>query len=242
MSSQPAPGDAGSASDMDPAVIEAQIEATREEMSETIEAIEERLAPEHLVEQATEAVRELAGQATTAIGEATADKAHQLARQTRETAPRVRGDLVSVITQNPVPAALIAIGIGWLWKRQSGSAGSSRYASYDASGVETGQHDRSSGQAQGRWQIVEANPLAAGALGLVLGGIAGLIIPETEKEHQLMGETRDRLMNEARMAGSQAMGSVQEQVQAVAEQAIQTVTDKAHDVLPSSGKTSEKSG
>jgi len=210
-------------------------------MSETIEAIEERLAPEHLVEQATDAVRELAGQASTAIREATADKADQIARQTRETAPRVRGDLVSTITHNPVPAALIAIGVAWLWKRQSGSAARSRYAAYDAYGVASGHHDQSDGQAPGLWQMVETNPLAAGALGLVLGGITGLIIPETEKEHQVMGETRDRLMNEARIAGSQAIGSVQEQVQAVAEQAIQTVTDKAQDVLPTRGSQSGES-
>jgi len=245
MSDPRASSDAGSAEESDPAVIEAQIEATREEMSETIAAIEERLAPEHLVEQATDAVRELAGQATTAIGEATADKAQQLVRQTRETTPRVGGDLVSTITHNPVPAALIAIGAAWLWKRQSGRSGSSRYAAYDAYGVGGGQHNQSGEQARGLWQMVETNPLAAGALGLVLGGITGLIIPETEKEHQLMGEARDRLMNEARMAGSQAIGSVQEQVQervqAVAEQAIQTVTNKAQGVLPSSGKKSGES-
>jgi hypothetical protein len=241
MSDPRARSDAESASESDPAVIEAQIEATREEMSETIEAIEERLAPERLVDQATDAVRELAGQATTAIGEATADKAHQIARQTRETAPRVRGDLVSVITQNPVPAALIAIGVGLLWKRQAGGSASSHRASFDRYGVERERQDPSGGQAQGLWQMVEANPLAAGVLGLVLGGIAGLLIPETEKEHQVMGETRDRLMTEARMAGSQAIGNVQEQVQGVAEQAIQAVTDKAQDVLPTRGTTSGES-
>src|SRR5215210_1168388 len=176
MSDPRAPVVAGSASESDPAVIEAEIEATRQEMSETIEAIEERLAPEHLVEQATDAVRELAGQATTAVREATADKAGQIARQTRETAPRVRGDLVSTITHNPVPAALIAIGVGWLWKRQFGSAGSSRYAAYDASGVESGHYIQSGAQAQGLWQMIETNPLAVGALSLVLGGITGLII------------------------------------------------------------------
>jgi hypothetical protein len=140
-----------------------------------------------------------------------------------------------------VPAALIAIGVAWLWKRQSGSSGSSRYAAYDAYGVGGGQHDQSGEQAWGLWQMVETNPLAAGALGLVLGGITGLIIPETEKEHQLMGETRDRLMNEARIVGSQAIGSVQEQVQAVAEEAVQAVTDKARDVLPTRGSQSGES-
>jgi uncharacterized protein YjbJ (UPF0337 family) len=236
MSDPRAPGDAGAASEMDPAVIEAQIEATREEMSETIAAIEERLAPEHLVEQATGAVRELAGQATSALSEATAGKAQQVAVQTRETAERVRGGLWSTTTQNPIPGTLIAIGLGWLWRQQARSSGRHR-----ADGLPQAMGGQRQQSEQGLWRMVETNPLAAGALGLVLGGIVGLIIPETEKEHQVMGETRDRLMHEARMAGSQAIGGVQEQVQAVAEQAIQTVTGKAQDVLPSSGKTSGES-
>jgi hypothetical protein len=238
MSSPHARSDEESASASDPAMIEAEIETTREEMSETIEAIQDRLAPEHLAEQAADAVRELAGQATTAVGEMTADKAQQMARQTRETAPRVRGGLWSTITHNPVPAALIAIGVGWLWKRQSGSATSSDYASYDAYGVERESQDRYSGRAQGLWQKLETNPLALGALSLVLGAITGLVVPETEKEHQLMGETRDRTVGRAQ---ERLLGSVQEQVQAVAEQAIQTVTDTAQDVLPTRGTTSEES-
>jgi hypothetical protein len=57
-------------------------------------------------------------------------------------------------------------------------------------------------QAQGFWQMVESNPVAVGALGTVLGGVAGLLIPETEKEHQLMGETRDRVIGSVQeMAG-----------------------------------------
>ena len=57
-------------------------------------------------------------------------------------------------------------------------------------------------QAQGFWQMMESNPVAVGALGTVLGGVAGLLIPETEKEHQLMGETRDRVVgNVQEMAG-----------------------------------------
>ncbi len=54
-----------------------------------------------------------------------------------------------------------------------------------------------------------------------------------------MGETRDRLMNDVRIAGNQAVGSVQERVldsvQEVAELAVETVMDKVQGVMPKSG-------
>jgi hypothetical protein len=57
-------------------------------------------------------------------------------------------------------------------------------------------------QAQGFWHMVEANPVAVAALGTVLGGVAGLLIPETEKENQLLGEARDRVVGSVQeMAG-----------------------------------------
>ena len=47
-------GTSGSAADADPEVIAADIEATREEMRLNIEAIQERLDPQQLSQQATE--------------------------------------------------------------------------------------------------------------------------------------------------------------------------------------------
>jgi ElaB/YqjD/DUF883 family membrane-anchored ribosome-binding protein len=41
------------------------------------------------------------------------------------------------------------------------------------------------------------NPMAAGAVALAIGMAAGLIIPETQREHQAMGRTRDRLIDKA---------------------------------------------
>jgi hypothetical protein len=248
----------------------------------------------------------------------------------------VRGDLWTTIKRNPVPAALAAIGIGWLWSNRSGGesqhssharygnfrgethsdwhyqtsgAGSPYYGSYGteggygssgsiagygSSGTHGHQYDQQSGQgqqggriqemggqiagqaqervgqvqekasqvvgqagqavgqagqvvgqagqvvgqvpyqmreragqvqqqAQGFWQMVESNPVAVGALGTVLGGVAGLLIPETEKEHQLMGETRDRVI-----------GSVQ-------EMAGETVA-KAQRVAEEAGKSAMEAG
>jgi hypothetical protein len=83
----------------------------------------------------------------------------------------------------------------------------------------------------GLWQTLEENPLMIGAATLALGVIAGLAIPETEKEHELMGETRDRLFEEVKEAGQQTL----EKGKHVAE----AVADKVKDEVKNAGLTPE---
>ncbi|HET9227826.1 MAG TPA: DUF3618 domain-containing protein, partial [Thermoanaerobaculia bacterium] len=56
----------------------------------------------------------------------------------------------------------------------------------------------------GFWQTMEERPLALGAAAIALGVVAGLMIPSTRKEDELMGETRDRLMERAKEVGEEA--------------------------------------
>ena len=83
----------------------------------------------------------------------------------------------------------------------------------------------------GLWQTLEENPLMVGAATLAVGVIAGLLIPETEKENELMGETRDRLVEEVKEAGQQTL----EKGKHVAE----AVADKVKDEVKSAGLTPE---
>jgi hypothetical protein len=83
----------------------------------------------------------------------------------------------------------------------------------------------------GLWQTLEENPLMVGAATLALGVIAGLAIPETEKENELMGETRDRLVEEVKEAGQQTL----EKGKHVAE----AVADKVKDEVKNAGLTPE---
>jgi uncharacterized protein YjbJ (UPF0337 family) len=83
----------------------------------------------------------------------------------------------------------------------------------------------------GLWQTLEENPLIIGAATLAVGVIAGLLIPETEKENELMGETRDRLVEEVKEAGQQTL----EKGKHVAE----AVADKVKDEVKSAGLTPE---
>ena len=57
----------------------------------------------------------------------------------------------------------------------------------------------------GFWQAMEENPLVVGAAVLALGLFIGLAIPSTDPEDELMGETRDRLLDNVKEAGYQAL-------------------------------------
>ena len=74
---------------------------------------------------------------------------------------------------------------------------------------------------QGQWQaetMLNENPLAMAALALGVGAAVGLAIPETQREKELMGEQRDKLVEKASEVATQALDETQTKVQDVAEQ------------------------
>ena len=79
--------------------IRRDIAHTRAEMAETMYVIRHRLSPEHLKQQAKDAT---VGRAKEAV-----DDARHQAKGFRESA-------METIRQNPVPAAMVALGLGWL--------------------------------------------------------------------------------------------------------------------------------
>ena len=89
------------------AATRAEIERTRADMSETVDAIQERLSPENLKEQAKDTIKE-----------ATVGRAQEAG-----------SGIVETIRANPLPAALTGIGLGWLLvsARRSGGSGQTRY-------------------------------------------------------------------------------------------------------------------
>jgi hypothetical protein len=291
-----------------PTILTEDIEQTRAEMSETIDAIQDRLDPERLtnqavgaatevtvqardaakdvakyaIDEAKQAVRELADQATTAVRRSTIERVEHMAVNTRDSAQGAGTDLWSLVQHNPIPAALAGIGLGWLWMKRSSAAptgyGRSDYgyagynAGYSPGGPMTGMTDTAqqlaSGAQQRATQVVDqtqqmassiagraentagqmqdttmsiaegisANPIALGALGLALGAAAALILPETEQEDQLLGETRDRVMDRVQNAA----GQTAEKVQRVAAEARQSAMReaKAEGLAPAAGSAS----
>lgn len=324
-----------------PGDVQGEIEQTRAEMSSTLEAIQEKLNPTQLKDQAKDVVQDAAEQAKQLVQDAAKTAAEQAkevvheavqdaAEQAKavvhaatqdakdavhdatvgraeeavsEATERVRGMgsiMLDTIKQNPVPAALAGIGLGWLFlKRSDGnSTGTPRSASTstgarrltstntgtparrgqeqqwsgsyprnDSSNYGTSQSgdgmveqakDRLSGAVdqvqdkasrvsdqvqdkagrvtdqvqdaashvadtvQNRTERVsnqfqrmqEESPLALGALALAAGVTAGLLLPTTEHEDELVGQARDRVMHKAR----ETVKEVQPKVEGIVEE------------------------
>ena len=120
----------GSAEDYDDQTeqIRAEIEDTRAEMSQTINEIQERLSPEHLVGQVKETVREATIGKVERVME-TISEATEPARQAMGragTAIAETGKTVgNSMWKNPIPVALIGLGVGLLVMRSRGNGGDS---------------------------------------------------------------------------------------------------------------------
>jgi gas vesicle protein len=69
----------------------------------------------------------------------------------------------------------------------------------------------------GFWQTMEENPLMVGAATLALGVIVGLVLPSTDREDELMGETRDHLLDQAKETGQQMLDKSKHVAEAVAD-------------------------
>lgn len=74
------------------------------------------------------------------------------------------------------------------------------------------------------------SPLVIGAAALALGLAAGLAIPATEKEAELVGDTRDHLMDKVRDVAEDTKSKVQQVAERVIDQAETTAKDSAHEV------------
>jgi len=127
------------------AAARADIELTRAEMTSTIDEIQGRLDPEvlsehardtahdvtdyavreakeaareitdHAIEQATEAVHEITGQARAALREATIGKVEIMAHTASESVGGLRQSVFDTIKANPMPAALVGLGVSWMF-------------------------------------------------------------------------------------------------------------------------------
>jgi len=155
--------------------IKAEIEQTRSEMSETIEAIQDRLSPSRMLDRAKDSVREatvetvdkvknVASRAGSSVGD--------VAGQTREAA----NVAVGRIRENPIPVALLGVGLAWMAMRARSSARRSS-GTYDTETdyawtepqwqAETAYGSGS--RTQSVWDLVSQNPLPIAVTAVSIG-------------------------------------------------------------------------
>jgi len=157
--------------------IREEIEETRGEMSETIDAIQEKLKPRNIVANAAESVKSAATERVRDMADTASHTAQQAMDYTRERASGMAG----TARQNSIPLALIGVGAAWLLTKGSRSGGRSRdrraYGNFGTYGYE---RDRTRDQEQygdegdggGFMARIRQNPVPAALAGVGLTWLA----------------------------------------------------------------------
>jgi ElaB/YqjD/DUF883 family membrane-anchored ribosome-binding protein len=245
-------------------VLAADIRITQERLGNTVEEIGERFNPTRLKAELKNDIRD-----------ATIGRVEDMAQQSAEFVSDAQRTVMQSVRENPIPAAMIGLGLGWLVlnarsskkkmssgslyeepqrtefgtsyeeqqygydDRQSGAqqSGTLGPARAKAGGVVDSMKQKSSKLAdQTRMQTrrveraFQENPLVIGAAALALGLAAGLAIPATEKEMELVGDSGDHLVDKMRDVAEDTKGKVQHVAERVVNEAQSTAKDAAQEV------------
>src|SRR6185503_13553837 len=118
-------------SEENPEQIRAEIEDTRAVMSQTINEIQERLSPDHLMDQVKETVRDATIGKVERVVETVGETISEVTEPAREVAmlagnaiKEVGTTVADKIWKNPIPVALIGLGVGMLVVRNYSNGGS----------------------------------------------------------------------------------------------------------------------
>ncbi len=198
-------------SQRDPEEIRREIQATRQRMSVTMDALEERLNPQRLKEEAADKIREQ-----------TVGRVERFTDNASETVKGAGANVFETIKENPLPAALAAIGLGWLLmesrnqnrmpsgQRYSEAGRQSRYERYHPYGyTATGAGVYGQGGMQGRAQQMAGQ--AQGKVQHVAGQAQQVAGQAQDTVQQVAGQVQD--------TAQQVAGQVQDTAQQVAGQA-----------------------
>jgi ElaB/YqjD/DUF883 family membrane-anchored ribosome-binding protein len=190
------------------------IEATRAEMSQTVDELGDRLDPANIADRAGSAVRDATiGKLETKVNDMS-DTASEFASNAGQTAQDAGAGVIETIRRNPVPAALAAVGIGWLvLNRNDGRNGGRRYI------------DRSSA---GRWSTPSGTTDDVRAW-------SSDWQDDARRRGERVGDAFDDATASARQAASDTFGTVQ----ARAGSAADTVSSSASDALATAQQTIE---
>lgn len=263
-------------------VLAADIRITQERLGDTVEEIGERFNPTRLKEELKHDIRD-----------ATIGRVENMAQQTAEIVSDAQRTIMQSIRENPIPVAMVGVGLGWLILNGSGKKKQMRLdAPYDEqqrrgwgtlnedqpdggyNSAQSGTLDRAREKAgsmvdsvkQKTSELVEQthrtadrvaegaqdvagrvaeetrtqsrrvertfqdNPLVIGAAALAVGLAAGLAIPSTEKEAELVGDARDHLVDKVKDVAEDTKAKVEQVADRVVTEAKSTAKDAAQQV------------
>lgn len=248
-------GSAPSLNSDDPAEITQGIDQTRAEMTATVDAIQEKLNPQQATdhakelaeqvladakvhaqellqeagEHAREAVRDATAHVQGAIHDATIGRVQTMVRTANDKANVASESFLDTVKQNPIPAALAGISLGWLWMNRKSAASQrsmehsgynsgsqSRYSSFDAQPGAYGVYGTGGGYGAGRQR--GGDDLMAGVRGTVgsaaeqvsgtASNVAGQVSSSASQFAGQVGDTASSFAGQVGGAASQVAGQV----------------------------------
>jgi hypothetical protein len=173
--------------------IREEIAQTRDNMSETLDAIQDRLKPANLVAQAGETVRN-----------ATTEKVKQMANTAGQAADQVMGSsFMETMRSNPVPAALIGIGAAWLFF--SGRSKTRTAGRFDRAGGQRDWRTLGAGGVDYRSGDAIVATSGTGESGRSVGEYVGELSSRAERMTNSLGHSAERAGHRARVGFDQVM-------------------------------------
>lgn len=230
----------------DPEILEQEIDQKRSDIGNLVDALESKLSPGQLIDQALSYAKGNGGE--------------------------FFGNLGTTLKANPVPTVLTSVGLIWLMLGQNRTPAPSRHTvglsdrlddvgnrlqgarqqvggavdaledkasrvghgvsdslSHTSERLSSNLHDASDAlQRQGEnlkgglQHLLQEQPLALAAVGVALGAVIGAALPTTRTENRLLGETSDRLTGKARQMAAEGL----EKTRAIGEELLDKVKDE----------------
>lgn len=244
---------------------------------------------EQVAERMKQTVTQLKNDVKNEIHDATIGRVERMVDNMRDTTRGASASIMEVIKTNPIPSALVGIGLAWLYMNKSnGSNGSpvqQRYypqalgqmgnqyqgekitesvqrkadqvmdtvseaadnvkakagefvdqAQTQVTQLSSRVHDQAQEVVTRSQSMLEENPLITSALALTLGAAVGLLLPETRREDELMGEARNKLLGQV----SEVAHDTMEKAQKVATEVLHVTEEKVQQEVKNQGSMSKK--
>lgn len=198
--------------------LEKDMARSRAEIERTADELKSRMTPDNLAETARQAIVE----STQRVEE----KVKELAGSAGERVEDMGSQAAQYFHHNPLPALLAGLGLGLLVamsERQSSQTNLERYGTTDPGRFTQALSKRPALMKMQRRSVRQArrlnrnHPLLFGAAVLGVGLLVGSLIPNSRREDELMGSTRDRLLESGKESAQQAI----EQAKGMMEQEVE---------------------
>lgn len=227
----------------DPEALERDIDRTRSSLDRTMDELESRLSPGQLVDQALSMGRQHGGELAANLGRSVENHPLPLLltavgiawmMMSSSEPPSRRRPMYGATGDGRLESAKERLHGGVESARSAASAvgeeaSRARHAighAIDDTVSHTGERVRDAGERmrtqgermrEGFGRMLDDQPLLVGAIGIAVGAALGAILPRTEAEDRLMGETSD---------------SAARQLKERATEAYEDVRDRASEVMP----------